>query len=146
MPVLVRVAHQPVHVAHRRRGAGDPQVLVLGDAGDRDVSLVGSAVVEHGGVHKPTDRHRDIVGTHELQEPLRVPPLDQQLAEGGLVEDGHGLAGGALLRIDPGNPILLAPVVVDCRLLPRGCEEDRALPAETRAEGGVALLHAIVQR
>ncbi|CAB4737336.1 unannotated protein [freshwater metagenome] len=116
----------------------------MGDSGDGDIGLVGAALIEHPGVDRAADRAVDVGGAQPLQQCRRVATRYEELAEGGLLEDRHGLAGRPLLGIDPGDPVLLAPRVVDGRAFALRRKEVRTLPAHARAEGGARLLDEVM--
>ena len=109
---------------------GDP------GAGDGDIGFVGAAIVEHSGVHRTTDRHRDIGRAQPLQGFFRVRSGEQVLGERGLVEHRHAGAGVDLLGDRPRQPVLLAPGVFNARFGPGWCEEVGPLPTHPAAEVG----------
>jgi hypothetical protein len=121
-------------------------VIRVAEPGDGDVGLVGAARVEHAGVDGAAGLDGDVVGAQPLQDLLGVSPGDQVLGEAGLVEDGDGGAGGALLGRGPGLPVLLAPGVLEDRILARRGEEVGPFPAHLAAEAGVGLLEQMVGR
>ena len=116
------------------------------EAGHGDVGLVGAARVEHAGVDGPARRDGHVGGAQPLQHLLGVPAGQQVLGEAGLVEQRHRRASGALLGVAPGLPVLLAPAVLDDRLLVFGREHVGPLPAHLAAEAGIGLLEQVVGR
>src|SRR5271165_2359582 len=126
--------------------AADQQERISREPGDGDVGLVGAVSVQHPGVDGPARGDRDVGGAQPLQHLFGVPAGHQVLGEAGLVEQGDGGAGGALLGAGPGLPVLLAPAVLDVRALAGRREEVRPLPAHLAAEARVGLLEQVVRR
>ena len=137
--VGVDVATDPIGIAHGLGRAGDEQeALARGisrQAHDSEVTLEAAACVEQAGVDHAAHWHIHIVGTQPLQHRQGVAPLQQELAEGGLVIDRHGLARGALLLDHPVQPARAAERV-GRTLHARWAEVVHPLPAVLAAELG----------
>ena len=139
--VGVDMPADPVGIAHRLGRARDQQEAlargILGQAHDGQVALEATADVEQAGVDHAAHRHVHVVGAQALQHRQRVAPLQQQLAKGGLVVDGHGLARGTLLFDHPVQPARATQRVSRAWHSGRA-EVVGALPAILAAEIGVA--------
>ena len=70
-----------VEIARGLRGAGDKQVLIVGEAREREIRFVGAALVEHAGVDRGAGRHRYIVGDDALQHAFRIASFDEKFGE-----------------------------------------------------------------
>ncbi len=133
-------------VAYGLGGARDEQVAIPRDTKHGEIALEAATLVEHGGVHDAARHHVDIVGTQSLQETLRIPAIDQQLCEGGLIEQRDAFASRARLArlgIEPGGPAEFQRRGQRITVFgePRG-----PLPAHAGAELGAGLGETIVQR
>ena len=126
----------PHRVAHRRGRARHEEVAVPRQAGDRHVRLVAGTLVEHARVDGSPRPDGHVRRAEALEHRLRVPADHQELAEGGLVEDGHALPGRGLLGGRPGKPLGPVPGVVELCDPPGRGEHDRPLPPHLRAEDG----------
>ena len=144
MHVVGGMAVDPVGIAHDGCRTRHPHELVMGNTGDRDVGLVGAAFIEHAGVHDITNGNVDVSGAQPLEQTLGVAALDQKLAEAGLIEDCNVITRCTLLVIDPRDPVLLAPGIVDRRIFARGREVVRALPAHLGTKAGIRCRDAVV--
>ncbi len=136
----------PVEVARALAGAGDHQVGVGPEARDGEVALVAALLVQHAGVDDAAGRHADVVRAQSLERGLGVRSFDLQLAERGLVEQGHRLAGRPVLGPHVGEPVLAAEGVDRLRLHALRREPVHALPAHLGPEGGAAGPQPLVER
>ncbi len=137
---------EPGEIAGLARGAGDDEIAVVALARHREVGLDAAALVQPLGIDHPARRHRHVVGTDPVEDPLGVRALQQVLGEGGLVEEPDRLAhrlvlGGAVLE-----PILAAVAIAVLGRGARGRKPVGALPARELAEAGAALREPVVQR
>ncbi len=96
-------------------------------------------------VGDPGGRDRGVGGAQPLQRAFGVRAGEKVLGEAGLVEQGDRGAGGALLRVRPGLPVLLAPAVHDVRVFAAGREVVGPLPAHLAAEARVGLLEQVIR-
>src|SRR6266850_1810493 len=143
--VLRNVASDPVRITRGLGRAGHDEIGVPGEPGDREIALEAAALVEHGRVHDASGWHGDVVGAEPLENGFGVATLHEELGEGGLVEEGHGLAARAVLGGGVGEPVLAAEGVHGLRRDPGRGEPVRALPTHLAAEAGAARLEAFVE-
>src|SRR4051794_34640688 len=99
----------PLAVVVAEGGAGDDREALLAEAGDREVALDPAAAVQHLGVGDLADAAPDPVVAEDFEEGLGSGALDLQLCERGLVEEGDGFAGRAVLGLDCRRPMLPGP-------------------------------------
>src|SRR2546422_10547273 len=116
---------KPSLVAYRLRRARDDEEFLVVPALYGHVALEAALAVQHRRVGKLADA----VGAHALEQRSRVAPAHQQLAERGLIQDADPLSDRKLFLDHCGKPVGAAE-----RVLHRGAEIVRALPAELRAE------------
>ena len=108
-PVGGGVPAQPGEVVPAERGARHELERRGPELAHREVRLHAAAPVEELGVGDPTGAARDAVVAHPLEEGGRSPAGHLELRERGLVEQPHGLAGRAVLRLDGRGPQLAGP-------------------------------------
>ena len=113
------VAAEPVEVPDCARGRRDHPVPVLGEAGDGEIRLDASALVQPVGVDDPPRFDVHVGGAHPLEHPGRVPPFHEVLGEARLVEEGDPLARRAVFRRRMLEPVLASEGVLVDRLDPR---------------------------
>src|SRR5579871_2339666 len=126
-------------------GGGDDQEAVGCKARDAQVSLDPAALIEELRVDHLADRHAAVGGRDAIQRELGIAPLDENLGEGGLLEEPHRLAHGAVLPGVVLEPVLPSPGVFILRLLPRARIPVGTLPARGFAEAGAGCGEAFVQ-
>src|SRR5262249_44448527 len=91
-------------------------------------------------VQGPADRYAAVGGRDAVQRALGVASLNEDLREGGLLEESNGFAYGAVLLCIVLEPVLSSPAIFVDGLLSRPRVPVRALPAsrltQTRSSRG----------
>ena len=139
-------ALQGVEVAHRRGAGRDDHEPGLVEAGDGHVRLDPAALVEPRRVHEAPGLDGHVPRADAVQLGLRVAALDEQLPEGGLVEEGHALADRPVLLGGVREPVLAAIGVLVAGLHARRCVPVGPLPARDLAEARAACGEPVVER
>src|SRR6185437_1048127 len=104
-----------------------------------------AALVEPLRVDDAAGRDGDVVRREALEHALGVAPLEQELAERGLVEEADALAHGAVLGGRMVEPVLPSVGVFVFRNGSGGGVPVRPLPPRRLAETGAARGEAVVQ-
>ena len=81
-----KMVPKPSEVAFDRSGSDVESIRLVGQAQRSEIALETPTVVQHRGVDRPTRCARHVVGTHAVQESLRIGAFDANLAEGRLIE------------------------------------------------------------
>ena len=129
-----------------RRGGGDHQVALLGQAGHGQIGLDAAAWVQELGVDQLAVGDGDVVGANPLQLALRVGPLHQIFGERAHIEEADIVAHGAMFLAHIVEPVLPAIGVFIAQRDARRREPIGAFPADRFAEAGIVLGVARVQR
>ena len=113
-----------VLVALGRGGAADDEVLVGGEAGEGDVGLVGAACVEHARCRRsgPTGTATSAVHSH-CSAASASGPVSRYLENEVWSKTVTRSRVARVLGGGPGQPVLLAPGVLDLRLAPAGAKK-----------------------
>ena len=142
--ILRRVALDPRRDPPVDEVGHDDEEPVLRQARDGQVGLDPAGRVQPRGVHEAPDRDGHVVGRDQVEDPLRVAALDEELGHQGHVQHAHGLSDGAVLGSLERERRVAAPTRDDLRGLAGACEPLGVFPPGRRPEVGPGCRQSIV--